>query len=237
MKIDHEALMAAIDAGKEESYGTDESSDLGATRARAINAYLGVNTNPAPEGRSQIVDRSVYETISTLMPSLVRIFAGSSDEVCKFLPTGPEDEGGAEQTTAVVSNIITQQNAWEQIAGDWIHDALLLSNGYCRAYYDQSETSVRETYEGQSEDQLAQLVSDPKIRVVEHSQKPDEEGDAMALQAFQQAQQQYTLQTQQWQMQAMQAQQQGQQPPPQPQAPQPPKASHAARCSHRAHRE
>ena len=86
MTIDNEALLAAIEEGRENSYGTDETSDLGARRARAIEAYLGLNNNPAPEGRSQVVDRSVYETISTLMPSLVRIFAGSSDEVVKFTP-------------------------------------------------------------------------------------------------------------------------------------------------------
>jgi hypothetical protein len=222
MKIDNDLLMQAIDRGKEESYGTDESSSLGQTRARAIEAYLGLNVNPAPEGRSQVVDRSVYETISTLIPSLVRIFAGSSEEVCKFLPTGPDDEQAAEQTTAIVSNIVTQQCQWEQIVGDWIMDAMLLSNGYARAYWDSSETSVRETYEGQSEDQVAQLLSDPKIRVVEHSQAPDQETDAMNAQAFQQAQQQFQLQAQQWQIAAMQAQQQGKPPPPRPQQPQQP---------------
>jgi hypothetical protein len=222
MKIDHDLLMEAIDAGKDTSYSTDESSTLGRKRALAIEAYLGLNTNPAPEGRSQVVDRSVYETISTLMPSLVRIFAGSSEEVVKFNPIGPDDEEAADQTTAVVSNIVTQQNQWEAVVSDWIHDSMLLSNGYCMAYWDSSDTSVREVYDGQSEDQLAQLLQDPNIRVVEHSQHPDKEGDAMALQAFQQAQQQFMLANQQWQMQAAQAQQQGQPIPPQPQAPQQP---------------
>ena len=110
MAIDDQILLAAIDDGRESCYGTDEQSELGQARAAAIEAYLGLNTNPAPIGRSQVVDRSVFETISTMMPSLVRIFAGSSDEVCKFLPVGPEDELGAEQTTSVVNHIATQQN-------------------------------------------------------------------------------------------------------------------------------
>lgn len=206
--IDDQLLLAAIDDGRTNSYGTDEMSELGKRRAEAIEAYLGLNSNPAPPGRSQVVDRSVYETISTMLPSLVRIFASSSDEVCKFLPIGPEDEQGAEQTTAVVSHTVTQENQWEQIVSDWIHDAMLLCNGYCMAYWDESDATVREVYEGQSDDQIAALLSD-EVTVVQHSAEVDEEATKMATAAYQQA-------MQQWQM----ATQQGQQLP-QPQPPQP----------------
>ncbi|MDQ5882147.1 MAG: hypothetical protein QG616_1979 [Pseudomonadota bacterium] len=222
MAIDNDLLMAAIDAGRESSYGSDESSSLGAKRAKAIEYYLGLNTDPAPEGRSQVVDRSVYETISTLLPSLVRIFCGSSDEVVKFTPVGPEDETGAEQTTAVVSHIVTQQNAWEQVAGDWIFDAMLLANGYAMAYWDSSDAMVRDTYEKQSDDQFALLVDDPAVRVVQHSQQPDVEADKQAQAGFQQAQQQYQQIIPQWQQAAQQAQAQGQPPPPEPPPPQRP---------------
>jgi len=223
MTIDNEALLAAIEEGRENSYGTDETSDLGAKRARAIEAYLGLNNNPAPEGRSQVVDRSVYETISTLMPSLVRIFAGSSDEVVKFTPGGPDDELAAEQTTGVVSHIVTQQNPWEQIVGDWIHDAMLLANGYAYAYWDSSDAMVRETYTGQSDDQIAQLLADESVKVVQHTQQPDVEADKAAAQQFQRAQAQYQQQIMpQWQQAAMQAEQQGQPAPQQPPPPQRP---------------
>ena len=214
MGIDHQRLLAAIDEGRENSYGTDEQSVLGQRRAQAIEAYLGLNTNPAPAGRSQVVDRSVYETIHTMLPSLVRIFAGSSDDVCKFIPVGPEDEQGAEQTTAVIGNVVTEQNQWEQICTDWIHDAMLLSNGYAMAYWDQSERLIRERYDGQSDDQVAAILQDKAVRVVEHSQKPDEEANEQMQQAYQQAMQQYK-------MVAQQAQQAGQMPPPPPQKPQP----------------
>jgi hypothetical protein len=203
MAIDKDALLAAIDAAKENAYGTDEQSTLGTRRRTAIEAYLGLNTNPAPEGRSQVVDRSVYETIQTQLPSLVKIFAGSSEEVCKCTPLGPDDEMAAEQHTAVLNYIVTQQNRWEQICADWIHDAMLLANSYCMAYWDDSENIVQETYEGQSDDQVAALLADTSITVVQHSQHIDEEATAQAQK--------------EWQAQAQQAAQQGVQlPPPQP---------------------
>jgi hypothetical protein len=203
MAIDKDALLAAIDAAKENAYGTDEHSTLGTRRRKAIEGYLGLNTNPAPEGRSQVVDRSIYETIQTQLPSLVKIFAGSSEEVCKCTPLGPDDEMAAEQHTAVLNYIVTAQNRWEQICADWIHDAMLLANSYCMAYWDDSENIVQETYEGQSDDQVAALLQDSKITVVQHSQTVDDEATALAQK--------------EWRQQAQQAAAQGiQLPPPGP---------------------
>lgn len=168
MAIDKDKLIAAIEQKAETAYGSDTDSQLARHRATLIEAYLGLNTNPAPEGRSQVVDRSVFETIHTMLPSLVRIFASSSDEVVKFVPVGPEDEPAAEQTTAYVNHVVTQKNPWEQICADWIHDAMLLGNGYCLAYWDESEEIEREKYEGQSDEQIAALLADGEVAVVGH---------------------------------------------------------------------
>lgn len=200
--MDLDKLRQAIDDGRERCYGTDEQSIIGQRRAEMLQAYYGLNTNPAPMGRSQVVDRSVYETISTLLPSLVRIFASSSEDICKFLPVGPDDEPAADQTTAIVNYVVTQQNEWEQICADWILDACLLSNGYALAYWDDSENITRESYESQSDDQLAALVADPDVKIIQHSQEVDDEAteDAMRM----------------WQQQAQMAAAQGMAPPPQP---------------------
>lgn len=213
-KVDPQRLLAAIDAGRERSYGTDENSDLGRKRADAIDAYLGLNTNPAPEGRSQVVDRSVYETVHTLMPSLVRIFAASSEDVIKLVPVGPDDEPAAEQSTAVLNHVVTQLNPWEQIVTDWLHDAMLSPTAYCMAYWDESERVITERYEDQSDDQLRTLQQDTGITIVEHETRPDEQGmaDAQAAHAAAMAQ---------WQQMAAAAQAQGGPPPPQPPAPGP----------------
>jgi hypothetical protein len=218
LAIDHDAILEAIDFAKENAYGSDEASDLGKKRAKNIEAYLGLNTNPAPEGRSQVVDRSVYETIQVMLPSLVRIFAGSSDEICKAVAIGPDDEAAAEQTTAVLRHYVTEKNNWEQICADWIFDALVSINGYCMAYWDESKRLIREEYEGQSGEQIANLMKDKNVHVLQHSQTVDEQATADAQEAYQQAMQQYR---QMAQMAQMQAQQTGQPPQllPPPQAP------------------
>jgi hypothetical protein len=71
---DLEKLYNAIERAAESAYGGDQS-DLSNERAANIDAYLGRNTMAAPDGRSQVVDRTVYETIQWMLPSLARIFA------------------------------------------------------------------------------------------------------------------------------------------------------------------
>jgi hypothetical protein len=220
MAIDHQAILEAIDFAKENAYGSDEASDLGKKRAKNIEYYLGLNTNPAPEGRSQVVDRSVYETIQVMLPSLVRIFAGSSDEICKAVAIGPDDEQAAEQTTAVLRHYVTEKNNWEQVCADWIFDALVSMNGYAMAYWDESKRLIREEYEGQSDEQLAALMQDKNVHVLQHSQKVDEQATAEAQEAFEQQSAQYQQSVQLAQMQAQQTGQPPQiPPPPQPPAP------------------
>jgi hypothetical protein len=220
MAIDHQAILEAIDFAKENAYGSDEASDLGKKRAKNIEYYLGLNTNPAPEGRSQVVDRSVYETVQTMLPPIVRIFAGSSDEVCKCVPIGPDDEQAAEQTTAVLRHFVSEKNNWEQVVHDWSMDVFLSMVGYCMAYWDESKRLIREQYEGQSDEQVAALMQDKNIHVLQHSQTVDEQATADAQEAYQQAMQQYAQMAQQVQAQAQQLGQPAQLPPPPPE-PQP----------------
>jgi len=216
-----ESLLNAIEAAEGESYGYENDGSLSSERAAALDAYYGKNTSPAPEGNSQVVSRDLFDTVETIAPSLVRIFAGSGDEVVKFEPIGPEDEEQARQETLYVNHVITERNNWQQVFHDWAKDALLTKNAYCLAYWDDSKQVEYETYARQSDDAFALLMQDDGIEVLEHSAEPDEEAAAQQEQQWQQA-------AMQWQQMAMQAQEQGQPIPPEPQR-QPPPMLHAVK--------
>lgn len=207
------SLVNAIEAAEAESYGFEGlDGTLGDERARAIDSYYGRNTNPAPEGNSQVVSRDVFDAIEWITPSLVRIFAGS-DEVVKFEPVSKEDEPAARQETLYVNHIVTQRNQWTQVFHDWAKDALLTKNAYCMAYWDSSKNVEYETYASQSDDAFALLMQDvSENEVLEHSAEVDEDAWKEMQSQFGQAQQQH-------QMMAQQAMMQGQMPPPGPQMP------------------
>ena len=170
---DLDRLLAAIDAAESSALGADSDGDLSEERSKLIEQYLGVNTNPAPEGRSNVVDRSVFETVQWILPSLCRIFA-NGDDVVEFVPLGPDDEEGAKQESAYLNFVVTQRNRWFDLFLTWATDALTTKNAYAYAFYDKRISTETEKYEDQTDEQLAMLAQDPAVEIVAHSERPDE---------------------------------------------------------------
>lgn len=172
---DVQKLLNAIDAAEDTAYGSDGDGTLAAERARAIDAYLGKNILPAPEGRSQVVDRSVYETIAWIQPSLSRIFA-NGDDVVELPPLGPEDEEGAKQEAAYLNYVVTQKNNWFQIFTTWSRDALLTKAGYLLVAKESRTQVELENYERQTREGLAFILRDG-AEIVEAKEYPDEDAE------------------------------------------------------------
>lgn len=168
---DYTALIGAIDAAESSSYGSDEDGDLSTERARNIEAYLGKNTEPAPDGRSQVVDRSVYETVQWIKPSLARIFA-NGDDVVEIPPVGPEDEAGAKQEAQFLNYIALQRNNWFELFDTACTDALLTKAGYLYPYREKRRQVEVERYERQTQEGLALILEDG-AQVIESNEYPD----------------------------------------------------------------
>jgi len=170
---DEELLLNAIDSFEERSYGGEEDGELQSQRALSLEYYVGNNVEPGPAGRSQVVDRSVFETIQWILPSLSRIFA-AGDNVVEFEPLGPDDEESAQQESDFLNYIVTQKNPWFRIITTWFQDALLTKNAYCYAFIDERVKTERERYEDQSEMQITHLMEGEGVEVVAFSEKVDE---------------------------------------------------------------
>lgn len=180
-------ILAKIEEAEQNSYGINDA-ELTADRDEAIRFYNGENTFPAPEGRSQVVSRDVLDVIESALPQLLKMFV-SGDEVVRFEPRGPEDEQAAEQETAAVNYFVMEKNDGYAIFYTWFKDALLSKNGYVKCWYEENEETETEVYQGLTDDQLAMLLQDEKIGVVEHTEYPDEIAVQQLMQAAQIAQQ------------------------------------------------
>ena len=208
-------LLVAIDTAEAVSYGADQNNVLNEQRADNIQRYLGdPNRLPAPADRSSVVDRSSFEMIEWIMPSLLRIFT-SGDEVAKFEPQGPEDEKMAQQESDYINYVILQRNNWHQICNDWFKDALMVKGGYALAYWEKKTQVETEEYEAQTDDSLAMLMQDDGIEIVKHTSYVDEQGASDQAKQFQQQMQQYQMAMQQMQSQPPQMGPGGQSMPPQ----------------------
>lgn len=153
-------LNAAIDAFEETAYGADARDGvLSHERSMALKAFAGENIEPAKKGRSQVVDRSVFETVQWMMPSFMRIFCGSA-KVVEFEPFGEEDEAGAEQESEHLNYRVKQKTDWDLVCRTWFQDACLTKNAYCMAYIDEVSQVEVEQYDGQTEIQIAALTEE-----------------------------------------------------------------------------
>jgi len=170
---DLEGLMAAQDAYEANAIGSDaDSGELSLQRSLSIDAFHGKNIEPQPEGRSQVVDWTVFETIQWMLPSLCRIFAGD-DKIVEFVPFGEEDEAAAEQESDYLNYQVTQKNRWFITFLTWAQDALLTKNAYCMAQMDETVRTEITLYQGQTEEQVAALLDGDDVEVVASNEYPD----------------------------------------------------------------
>jgi hypothetical protein len=168
---DQERLLNAINAFEERSYNSDTDGDLSKERAFAIDLYHGRNTNPAPEGRSQVVDRAVAETIDWIKPSLARIFGGENGIVA-LPPQGPDDEKSSKQEADYLNYQILQKNNWFSIFDTACTDALLTKAGYLYPCFEKRRQVELEKYTNQTDVGLAYIMQD-NPQVVSHREFPD----------------------------------------------------------------
>jgi hypothetical protein len=160
---DTDKLLGAIDDFESTSYCSDNDETLSRERAFAIDLYLGKNTNPAPDGRSQVVDRAVYEVVNEIKPSLARIFA-NGDNVVELPPVGPEDEESSKQESDYINYILLQKNNWFEIFDTASMDALLTKSAYLYPYVEKRRQIELERYERQTPESLALIMEDgPEI--------------------------------------------------------------------------
>tara|TARA_Y100000588_G_C14219426_1_gene910374 strand:- start:140 stop:2095 length:1956 start_codon:yes stop_codon:yes gene_type:complete len=171
-KLTDEELLARVDSEVNSAQGNnDELSDI---RRDALLRYYGKPYGNEIEGRSQVVDTTVMDTIEWIKPSLMRIFAGS-DEIVKFNPEGPEDVPGAKQATDYVNYILTKDNNWFNICLSWFQDALCEKLGIVKCWWDDADRWDREEYHDLTDFELESLISSDDVEVLEHTEKGNEE--------------------------------------------------------------
>jgi len=150
-------------------YDTELSSD----RVETLQYYLGEPFGNEQENRSKVVLSEVRDTIEYMMPSLMRVFS-SGDKFCRFVGRNAEDVQGAEQATELVNFVLNSQNNGFTVLHNFFKDALLFKIGAVKTYWEETETTVEETYERLSQLELTTLLDDPAIDL--KSQEIVEEG-------------------------------------------------------------
>lgn len=165
MAMDDKELVRAIETLETAA----DDGDLAEQRVRSLEYYRGENVNQAPEGRSQVVDRSLYDVSESVKGPVLKLFL-SGEETVKFTPRGPEDIQAAEQESAYVNYQLNEKNDAFSIFSGWLQDAFVQKNGYVMAVWDETQEVATERYKALTDDEYMFLTSAQDAEVVEHEE-------------------------------------------------------------------
>lgn len=163
--VSEQGLKAIIAMEMENALGVD-GGKLSNSRRDALKQYEGEKYGNEVDGRSQVVDRTIMETVEWIMPALMRIFA-SADKIVQVEPQLPMDEETARQQTEYLNYVFMRDNPGFMILYTWFKDALLQKLGWVKAYWDIERKTENETYKGLTEEQYQVMKVDPDLEEIE----------------------------------------------------------------------
>ena len=161
-QMDDSELQGIITSDLEDAVSYIDS-DLSPIRAKGTEYYRGDPFGNEEEGRSQVVAMEVRDTVSAMMPSLMRVFF-STENVVEYIPRGPEDVKGAQQATDYANLIFSSDNNGFMTTYAIFKDALVRKCGIAKYYWEEEEKVRIEEYSG-LDDQTLQILSQENAEV------------------------------------------------------------------------
>ena len=155
-------------------------SDLSPTRAKGTEYYRGDLFGNEVEGNSKVVAMEVRDTVSAMLPSLMRVFF-STENVVEFVPRGPEDVQSAQQATDYANYIFQNDNNGFLTSYAIFKDALVRKCGIAKFWWEDDEKVSIDEYTGLDDQTLEMLMQEPDAEVKIVVSYPDPNVDEMQM--------------------------------------------------------
>ena len=155
-------------------------SDLSPTRAKGTEYYRGDLFGNEVEGNSKVVAMEVRDTVSAMLPSLMRVFF-NSENVVEFAPRGPEDVKMAQQATDYANYVFQNDNNGFLTTYAIFKDALVRKCGIAKFWWEDEEKVRIEEYSGLDDQTLEMLMQETGAEVKIVVSYPDPDIDEMQM--------------------------------------------------------
>lgn len=179
-RLDDDQIAALLNQVFREAKVYDDRLQI--ARAAAFRLYNGEPMGDEEPGRSQIVLTEVRDSITAVMPTMMRVFAGAEHPV-EFLPRADGDDQQARQAQDYVQHVCFVENDGWRALHDSITDAFQLKVGWIKWWWDFSIHVKTEHYYGLIESQMQKLVAEPGVqamRVVRRQATPAEQSGVLS---------------------------------------------------------
>jgi hypothetical protein len=141
-------------------------SDVSPIRAKGTEYYRGDPFGNEEDGRSQVVAMEVRDTVSAMLPSLMKVFF-STENVVEYVPRGPEDVAGAQQATDYANYVFTADNNGFMTTYALFKDSLVRKCGIAKYWWEEVEEVKIEEYSGLDDQTLQVLMQEgAEVKIV-----------------------------------------------------------------------
>lgn len=133
-----------------------ETGELQLMRKRALDSYYGRDTDVPVEGRSDAQSNDVADMVEAIVSQLLPGLQG--DSIVEFEPDGEDDVEQAQLESDIVNAVVVEHNYGYTMFQESLRDALLLRNGWTKAYLDEDIQVDSQRFEDQPLEALAGLA-------------------------------------------------------------------------------
>lgn len=167
-----EQQLSAIIAQQIELAKSYDKTERATPRSKALDYFLGNMDQyvPPEENRSKVVSRDVADTISRMLPGIMRVYL-ASDRMAIAEANTMSDLEYADAVTDALNYVFFKDNDGEEIVYSVTWDALLVANGVVKTYYDPTPVYTTSFHSGLMEDQVALLLQDEDVEVLAQSEE------------------------------------------------------------------
>lgn len=160
--LDYEQSYLAIDRQENQAY-----------YAGLLPAPITSGENGEAVNRSSVVSTDVRDTVLSVLPSLIRIFAGP-EHVAFYEPTNEANQDLADQATDYAKHVFWHENEGFLVLHSAFKDALTVRTGIGRVFTDNDKEVTEKKFENITMEQVAMLLDeDEQAEVVDYTQAED----------------------------------------------------------------
>jgi len=146
------------------------ADNMSSWRQSIFNEYRAMPYGDEVEGRSEVVATDMQDAVEWIMPSLMRIFAGTQQAV-KISGVGPEDEDKAKKMHSLIYYQLQKLNPYFKIIYCWFKNALRFKTAIVKATwrYDYDLEDIE--YKDLSLEEFLIIKNEPFVDVLEFKVK------------------------------------------------------------------
>lgn len=143
---------------KSEQNGQDwQNLELMEVRSKANDYYDRKPLGDEEEGQSRVITSEFADTVESVMPSMMRVFA-SGDDVVEFTPIEQQDEQAAREASQYIPHVLMRENDGFRVFYWWFKDALMSRLGVVTVDVEDVDKTTTEPVQAWTEEQMQMAI-------------------------------------------------------------------------------